>query len=164
MTIRSYLQSRAVDFDFLLHRPTHSATHLAGSLHVSGRSVAKGVLVRAGDNYVLAVVPATHRVDTARLSQVLGVPEIRIATEAEVGQVFADCEAGALPPFGRPYGLTTVVDTDLAVGGVMICIANMCHEGVRMRFADYEAIEAPIEAHFSFEVSAQYDRDRRIAG
>lgn len=153
MMIRSYLQSRAVDFDFLLHRPTHSAAHLAGSLHVPGRSVAKGVLVRAGDAYVLAVVPATHRVDVVKLSEVLGAPDVRIATEAEVAQVFADCEAGALPPFGRAYGLTTVVDTDLARAGEVTCIANMCHEGVRLRFADYEALEAPIEAHFSTELT-----------
>ena len=164
MTIRSYLQSRAVDFDFLLHRPTHSATHLAGSLHVPGRSVAKGVLIRAGDTYVLAVLPATHRVDTARLSEVLGVGDIRIATEAEVAQVFADCEAGALPPFGRPYGLTTVLDTDLALGGEVTCMANMCHEGVRLRFADYEALEAPIEAHFAVESIVPHGQDSRIAG
>ena len=149
MMIRSYLQSRAVDFDFLLHRPTHSATHLAGSLHVPGRSVAKGVLVRAGDGYVLAVLPATHRVDLPRLAEVLHVDEARIATEAEVERVFADCEPGALPPFGRLYGLTTVLDLNLALGSDLTFIANQRHEGVRMRFADYEAIEAPIEAYFS---------------
>ncbi len=164
MTIRSYLQSRAVAFDYLLHRPTHSATDLAGSLHVPGRSVAKAVLVRAGNVYVLAVLPATHRVDPARLSAVLGVPEIRIATEPEVEQVFADCEPGALPPFGRLYGLTTVLDLSLALGSEMTFIANMRHEGVRMRFADYEAIEAPIEARFSVENLPQSNPDRRAAG
>ncbi len=154
MSIRSYLQSRSVDFDFLLHRPTYSATHLAGSLHVPGRSVAKGVLVRAGDAFVLAVLPATHRVDVDRLSKILGVDEVRIATEIEVERVFADCEPGALPPFGRLYGLTTVLDLSLALGAEMTFVANMRHEGVRMRFTDYEAIEAPIEAQFSFETSS----------
>ena len=153
MSIRSYLQSRSVDFDFLLHRPTHSATHLAGSLHVPGRSVAKGVLIRAGDAFVLAVLPATHRVDVDRLSKVLGVDEVRIATEDEVEQVFADCEPGALPPFGRLYGLTTVLDLSLALGAEMTFVANMRHEGVRMRFADYEKLESPIEAQFSFDSS-----------
>ncbi len=166
MSIRSYLQSRSVDFDFLLHRPTHSATHLAGSLHTPGRSVAKGVLVRGGDSFVLAVLPATHRVDLARLSKVLGLDadEVRIATEGEVERVFADCEPGALPPFGRLYGLTTVLDLSLALGGDMTFIANMRHEGVRMRFADYEAIEAPIEARFSVEVDPARGDNHRIAG
>ena len=164
MTIRSYLQSRAVDFDFLLHRPTHSATDLAGSLHVPGRAVAKGVLVRAGDAYVLAVLPATRRVDTARLSEILGVPEVRIATQPEVERVFADCEPGALPPFGRLYGLKTVLDLSLALGDQMTFVANMRHEGVRMRFADYEAIEAPIGARFSTEAQFGLAAGQRAAG
>ena len=164
MTIRSYLQSRAVDFDFLLHRPTHSATHLAGSLHVPGRSVAKGVLIRAGDGYVLAVLPATRRVDMARLAEVLGVADCRIADETEVEQVFSDCEPGALPPFGRLYGLTTVLDLSLALGADVTFVANMRHEGVRMRFADYEAIEEPLEARFSVEVVSRASDDQRIAG
>ena len=164
MSIRSFLQSRAVDFDYLLHRPTHSATDLAGSLHVPGRSVAKGVLVRAGDDYVLAVLPATHRIDTVRLSKILGVAEVRIATEAEVERVFADCEIGALPPFGRLYGLPTILDSSLAHAGQVTFIANMRHEGVRMRFADYEAIEHPVEARFSVEVAPGCDQDHRIAG
>ncbi len=163
MTIRSYLQSRSVDFDFLLHRPTHSATDLAGSLHTPGRSVAKGVLVRAGDAYVLAVLPATRRVDTAQLSQILGVADVRIATEPEVETVFTDCEPGALPPFGRLYGLTTVLDLSLAGDPNMTFVANMRHEGVRMRFLDYEAIEAPLEASFSVEVRSDHNLDQRIA-
>ena len=164
MTIRSYLQSHAVDFHFLLHRPTHSATHLAGSLHVPGRSVAKGVLVRAGDVYVLAVLPATHRVDMTRLAEVLDVADCRIASEAEVEQVFSDCEPGALPPFGRLYGLTTVLDLSLALGSDVTFVANTRHEGVRMRFDDYESIELPLEARFSFEMSPRPAVDQRIAG
>ncbi len=166
MSIRSFLQGYSVDFDFLLHRPTHSATHLAGSLHVPGRSVAKGVLIRAGDSYVLAVLPATHRVDLARLSKVLGVgaDQVRIASESEVEGVFADCEPGALPPFGRLYGLTTVLDLSLTLGGQMTFVANMRHEGVRMRFEDYEAIEAPIEAQFSFEAVPARGDGHRVAG
>ena len=163
MTIRSYLQSRSVEFDFLLHRPTHSATHLAGSLHVPGRSVAKGVLIRAGDRYVLAVLPATHRVEMARLADVLGVSECRIASEAEAEQVFSDCEPGALPPFGRLYGLMTVVDLSLALGSDITFVANMRHEGVRMRFTDYEAIEAPMEARFSIETVPHMGDNHRIA-
>ena len=110
MSIRDFLQARSVRFEVLLHAPSHSAAHLAGSVHVPGRSVAKAVLVRAGDAFALAVLPATHRVDPDRLAEILRVSTLRIATEAEVEAVFADCEPGALPPFGRLYGLTTVLD------------------------------------------------------
>ncbi len=161
MSIRDFLLSRSVRFEILLHRPAHSATHLAGSVHVPGRSVAKAVLIRAGAGYALAVLPATHRVDTARLAEVLGVGDVEIATEPEVEAVFADCEPGALPPFGRLYGLTTIVDTSLAAGSEIVFVANTRHEGVRMRFKDYEAIEVPLRARFATATAIKRPREQR---
>ena len=158
MCIRAFLQSRSARFEVLLHRPAHSAAHLAGSLHVPGRAVAKAVLVRAGDAFALAVLPATHRVDTGRLAEVLGVAALRIATEAEVEAVFADCEPGALPPFGRLYGIRTIVDASLAAGSEVAFMGNTRHEGVRMRFKDYEAIEAPTRARFASPIATRKPR------
>ena len=163
MCIREFLQSRSVRFELLLHRPAHSAAHLAGSLHVPGRCVAKAVLVKAGDAFALAVLPATHRIDTGRLAGVLGVDALRIATESEVETVFADSEPGALPPFGRLYGLTTIVDSSLAGGAEVAFMGNTRHEGVRMRFRDYEAVESPIRARFASPIAIRKLR-RRKAG
>jgi Ala-tRNA(Pro) deacylase len=149
MDIRAFLRSQQVPFDFLLHRPAPSATRRAQSVHISGHRVAKGVLFRAADRYVLAVLPATHRVDVARLMEVLETREVRLATEDELEVVFGDCERGALPPFGRLYGLTTVVDSSLAGGAEIIVEGNTRHEGLRLRYRDYEAVEAPIRARFA---------------
>jgi Ala-tRNA(Pro) deacylase len=164
MCIRDFLQARSVRFEVLLHAPSHSATHLAGSVHVPGRSVAKAVLVKAGEAYALAVLPATHRIDTDRLAEVLCVDSLRIATEAEVEAVFADCEPGALPPFGRLYGLSTIVDASLSAGAEIVFVGNTRHEGVKMRFKDYEAIESPIKARFANPIAIRRSKSRRKAG
>src|SRR5262249_3840978 len=119
------------------------------SAHVPGRRVAKGVLIRVADCYVLAVLPATTRIDLARLAEVLGSGPVRLATEEEIGRVFADCERGALPPVGRAYGLPTGVDAGRADGGEIFCVGNQRHEGLRLRFADYAAMEAPVVAGFA---------------
>jgi Ala-tRNA(Pro) deacylase len=164
MCIRDFLQARSVRFEVLLHAPSHSAAHLAGSMHVPGRLVAKAVLVRSGEAYALAVLPATHRIDPERLAEVLGVASVRIASEAEVEGVFADCEPGALPPFGRLYGLMTVVDANLSGGAEIVFVGNTRHEGVRMRFKDYELIEAPLKARFASPIATRRARSRRKAG
>src|SRR3954470_8911997 len=111
MRIHDYLQSRHVWFQTVLHRPVPTASKLAQSLHVPGRQVAKAVLVRADGAYVLAVLPASARIDLARLSQVLDGAQVSLASEDELEKVFGDCERGASPPFGRLYGLRTVVDS-----------------------------------------------------
>ena len=149
MGIQDYLRSRRIPFATLLHSPSPSASRFAGSVHVPGRCVAKGVLLRAGRAYVLAVLPATHRVDLGRLAGILGVDRVELATEDEVAGVFRDCERGALPPFGRAYGLKTIVDASLAGGSEIVLEGNARHEGLRLRYRDYEAVEAPIRARFA---------------
>ena len=149
MGICAYLRSHQVPFRSFLHLPEPSASRLARSVHVPGRRVAKAVLVGVGDGYALAVLPATHRIDFIRLAAVLGRAEVRLAAEEEVGRLFPDCERGALPPFGRLYGLRTIVDASLAGSAEIILEGNLRHEGLRMRFLDYEAIEGPIRARFA---------------
>src|SRR4051812_36984712 len=165
MHILDYLESRHVWFETMLHPPAPYASKLAQTLHISGRFVAKGVLVRAEGRYVLAVLPATARIDLARLADVIGGRDVRIATEDEVEGVFGDCERGALPPFGRLYGLTTLVDTSLSGGSEIVFVGNTRHEGVRMRYRDYEAVEGPIRTRFALETSPRRPRPpQRRAG
>ena len=165
MCIQNYLRERRVRFHELLHRPEPSSSRRAHSVHVPGGRVAKAVLVGAGDRYVLAVLPSTHRIDPERLAEVLGVPRVRLASEEEIAQIFADCERGALPPFGRLYGLTTVVDSHLAGWSEIIVEANLRHEDLRLRYRDYEAIEAPLRARFARPIAPRRPRPlRRKAG
>lgn len=149
MTIREFLQGRHVAFEVLLHRPSPSAAHRAQSVHVTGGRVAKGVLVRAGGAYVLAVLPATHRVDLERLGATVRATGLEIATEDEVEAVFLDCERGAIPPFGSCYGIKTIVDASLAAGSEIVIDANVRHEGIRMKFRDFENVENPAKARFA---------------
>ncbi len=164
MCIRNYLQNRHVRFEVLLHRPAPSAARMAETVHVPGRTVAKGVLVRAGGSFVLAVLPSTHRIDLDRLGTILGVEDVRIATEPEVMTIFHDCERGALPPFGRIYGLSTIVDTSLAGGSEIVFVGNSRHEGVRMRFRDYETIESPMRGRFASMICPKRRVPHRKAG
>ncbi len=165
MSIRDYLLGQRVWFETLLHRPAPSASRLAGSVHVSGRHVAKVVLVCTDGANALAVLPATHRIDLARLSLVLGSGPLRLASEEEVIQTFGDCERGALLPFGRLYGLRTVVDATLAGGSEFIFVGNARHEGVRMRYRDFETLEGPLRARFATAIEPRKRRpSHRRAG
>lgn len=165
MRIRDYLQSREVWFQTFLHAPVASASKRAQTVHVSGRHVAKGVLVKAGGAYVLAVLPATAMIDLDRLSEVLDGLPVSLAGEDDLERVFGDCELGALPPFGQAYGLRTVVEASLAAGPEIVCMGNTRHEGVRLRYQDYEAVESPLRARFAAPPETRHRREsHRRAG
>lgn len=110
--LRSYLDRKGLSFDEVRHEPKMSMAQTAQAAHVNGRQVAKAVLVRAGDGYLLAVVPASRQVEFDRLQNWLGKP-VRLAEEDETVTLFPDCDLGAIPPVGSAFELETVMDESL---------------------------------------------------
>ncbi len=151
MYIHDYLRSRGIWFEALLHQPASSSAKRARNARVTGHRVAKAVLLRVGDSFVLAVLPASSQIDLDKLSQVVGSPasNVRLATPDELLTIFPDCEPGVVPPFGRLYGLSTLVDSGFSEVGDIVVSANTRHEGLWMHFRDFQAIEGPEQASFS---------------
>jgi Ala-tRNA(Pro) deacylase len=160
MYVLDFLRNQGVWFEPLLHQPASSSTKRARSVHVPGRRVAKAVLIKTGDSYLVAVLPSTSRIDLGRLSEVVGarVSDLRLATPDEVFAIFPDCEPGVVPPFGRLYGLKTIVDSGLAESAEIVTVANTRHEGLRMHFHDFQTLEQPVGASFSRPLSQQSDK------
>lgn len=158
MLICEYLRQHRVHFEILLHGPAPCASRLAGTLHVPGRQVAKAVLLWSGDQHVLAVLPATHRIDLSRLESTLGVSGVHLASEPELDEVFVGCEHGAHPPFGGCFELRTVVDATLAGSSEIIAETNLRHLGVRLSYRDFEALEQPLRARFTVSALTQSRR------
>jgi Ala-tRNA(Pro) deacylase len=151
MKTKQFLQEHHVPFEVLPHAEVFDAGHLAQAVHTPGREVAKTVLLRAdrGFQYVVAVLPATHRVDFDELSRALGGACVELATELEIAERCPDCETGVLPPFGSQYGAETIVDTSLTEDEQIVFEANTHSEAIRMRYQDFYDIEHPRIAPFA---------------
>ena len=150
-TLLEYLEQNHISFDVVMHPKTFDAQHLAQAVHVPGRNVAKGVLVRVDrtNRYILAVLPATHRIDINQLSKAIGGSEVQLATEFEVAERFPDCEFGALPPFGSRYGIETLVDRSLTTDEYIVFEADKHDEAIRMRYAAFNELEHPSVVSFA---------------
>src|SRR6516165_7165393 len=134
--IAEFLAQQRVDFESLPHAPAYTAQQLAKHLRVSGAEVAKCVLLRGPGGYILAVLPATHQVDTDRLRVALG-GLVRLAIEEEITEVFRDCEWGVVPPFGTLYGLKTIIDESLRPDMMMVFEGHSRFQAIRMRCTDF---------------------------
>src|SRR5207248_4475610 len=142
MRVPDYLAEQRVNFETLVHAPAFSAQKRAKYLRVPGRQVAKCVLLWAPGGLVLAVLPATRQVDTARLAHALGGP-VRVADREEVASVFRDCEWGVVPPFGTLYGLPTLLEDSLSPADMIVFVGHTHVEAIRIRCADFERLERP---------------------
>jgi len=148
MRVPLFLTEQRVPFETIVHPPAFSAQKRAQYMHVPGREVAKCVLLAGPEDYVLAILPATHQVDTEALATILGGP-VRLAESQEIGDVFRDCECGVVPPFGTLYGLPTILDESLDGDGMLVFEGHTHAEAIRMRCRDFEQLERPVRLRFA---------------
>ena len=150
MKVASFLKEQRVPFDLIPHRDTYDAQRMAATIHVSGREVAKTVLLRAsgGETYVVAVLPANKSVDFQEAGRLVGGGELELAAESEIAERCPDCELGVLPPFGSQYGIKTIVDRSLVEDDEIVFEGNTHHEAIRMKFEDFQRIEQPLVGSF----------------
>jgi len=149
MNVARYLQEQKVHFDRLEHLTAYTAQELAAREHVSGRCVAKPVLVKADGKFVLCVLPAPSMVDLDRVAAALGTDSAELATEDELSTVFDDCDLGAEPPFGHLYGLKTLMDQTLCDDEFLVFQAGSHTEAIKIRTEDFQHLAAPQVAFFA---------------
>jgi len=141
--LNEYLKTNRVRFEVISHPEAFSAQMVAQVEHAPGRTLAKVVMVKAGRQVVMAVLPATHRLDEHRFKKLLGVKQVRLATEKEFEKLFDDCEVGAIPPFGNIYSVPLYVDQTLAQNNNIVFNAGNHRESVKISFRDYERLVEP---------------------
>lgn len=112
-TIQNFLREQRVPFDVLMHNHTGSSLKTAEAAHIPTERLAKAVMLEDDKGYLMAVIPASYRINLGELRRVLG-RNVGLACESELTGIFRDCEVGAVPPLGHAYGIETVYDDSLA--------------------------------------------------
>jgi len=111
-SVQKHLSREGVSYELIEHTRTLDSTHTAQAAHVPGAQLAKGTLLKDDQGFIIAVVPATRRVDLGAIHRRFGRP-LGLATEGELASLFGDCEPGAVPPLGAAYGIDSVLDDSL---------------------------------------------------
>ncbi len=111
-SVQKHLIREGVSYKLLEHTRTVDSSHTAQAAHVPGAQLAKGTVLKGEQGFIIAVVPATRRVDLGAIHKRFGSP-LGLATEDELKDLFGDCEPGAVPPLGAAYGIDSVFDDSL---------------------------------------------------
>jgi Ala-tRNA(Pro) deacylase len=126
-------------------RTSEEAARVRGTPLASG---AKALVCKADERFVLFVMPADRRLDSAAVRRSLGIRSLRFASPEEVAQR-TGLPPGAIPPFGRLFGLPTYCDLALAGEPTINFNAGDRAISVAMTFADYIAVERPTLGTFA---------------
>lgn len=147
-TLKEYLDREHVHYEVLSHPEAFRAVAIAQTLHTPEKEMAKVVIVKVDEQFVMTVLPASSQVDFHRLKDVFMTNRVRLATEEEFKDLFPDCELGAMPPFGTLYEIPVFVDHLLTEDETIVFQAGTHSEAIRMRYMDFAALVFPVVEEF----------------
>ena len=142
-TVSQFLKGSGVVYEIVHHSQAFTAQEVAATVHVTGKEVAKTLVVNADGKYCMAVIPAPHKLNLKSLKDLLGAKEVRLASETELTQLFPDCELGAMPPFGNLYNMPVFISSALKDRPEVVFNACTHTEVLKMSFSDFERLVQP---------------------
>lgn len=146
--LKQFLDSQNVKYASIPHSLGYTAQGIAALAHISGKEIAKTVIVKLDDQLAMAVLPASRTVDLALLKAATGAKDARLATEAEFKARFPDCETGAMPPFGNLYDMSVYADESLAADKEIAFNAGSHTELLRLAYEDFARLVQPKVVRF----------------
>jgi Ala-tRNA(Pro) deacylase len=147
--LRKFLDSQHITYLVISHSLAYTAQGIAALTHVSGKKLAKTVIVKIDGILAMAAVPASLHVDLDRLRSLTGAQTVEIASEQEFKDAFPDCETGAMPPFGNLYDMAVYADASLAENEEITFSAGTHRELVRMHWDDMVRLVNPMVDHLT---------------
>lgn len=147
--IKSMLQDSGVTFEEMEHREVFTAQEVAQTEHISGHRLAKVVVAMADGRPVEVVIPASRRLITGKLKEMLGAREVRLASEAEMNRIFSDVDTGAIPALRHWENVEVIMDESMKVDGDIVLQAGTHRDTVQLAFADWYNLVKPKVGSFT---------------
>jgi Ala-tRNA(Pro) deacylase len=146
--LKTLLDQNKIPYSVMTHQTAYTAQRTAATMQISAKELAKTVVVLAGEEMILAVLPGQRHVKLHKLGAELKKP-VRLASEQEFITRFPDCEVGAMPPIGSVYNLPVYVDESLADDQEIVFNAGTHHDAIRMRYEDFVCLVKPKVCSFA---------------
>jgi Ala-tRNA(Pro) deacylase len=136
------LETAGVGFVHTRHEATYTSAEAAAVRGTSQHSGAKALIVKAGDDFLMAVMPADLSLDSNGVRKRLKCKRLRFATKDEVADL-TGLTPGSIPPFGSLFGLRTICDEALSDNEQINFNAGSHTDSFQMSYRDYIAYESP---------------------
>ena len=132
------LDAAGVEYEVIPHAHTETAADEARALGIPADDVAKTLVVETPQGNVRAVLPASERISTAKLAEVLDERRkaIQLVPEESLRSDYAEFEYGAVPPIGGAHQDRVIVDTHVAGHDSIVLEAGSHDESIRMATDD----------------------------
>ena len=149
-----YLKQNGVRYAHSIHPPAYTAREVATADRMPTHSMAKTVVYVGDNGNGMLVLPADYIVNFGEVRRLLGLKEVRLASEPELLALFPDCELGAMPPFGNLFEMPVLMDEKLAIAEFLAFTAGTHRDVIHMSVADFHKLVNPLIAGFAVKEPA----------
>lgn len=135
-TVKQYLDAKHVVYDVIELQHFNSPLEAAEKAGIPPRSLYYPVVLRDPFGLLMAILPASHKLDFKRLSASLH-RTVEPAFQTQLSSLFADCQPGLIPPLGEPYGIRTIIDAGLSTPEEVFVVAGDHNRLIKLRRRDF---------------------------
>ncbi len=135
-TVKQYLDDKHVIYTVLEVGHFGSPLEAARLAGIDARALYYPVVLRDSFGLLMAILPASHKLDFQRLSALLH-RTVEPAFQTQLSSVFTDCEPGLIPPLGEPYNIRTIIDASLATPDQVCIVAGSHGRLIQLRRKDF---------------------------
>jgi len=155
-----FLDKHGINYDVLEHKTVYTAYDLAQTLKKELKEIAKTLALKADKQYILIVLPASHRADLAKLKKLLKVSKLEIIKEKKLSDVFK-MKPGTVAPFAKFLNIPVFLDKSLLKNKLIIASAGSYSKKFQMKLKDF--METGAEVVGTFGQAQKYKPQKKTA-
>ena len=149
--LREWFVSEGITFREVRHEPTSTSEDSARARGEELRVGGKALLMRAGEDFALFVLPADRKADSSAIRKHLAVGKLRFANRDELLEL-TGLVPGSVPPFGRPIlPFPLYVDAAISENDRIAFNAGSLTDSIILPMPDYLRLAQPARI-FPFSV------------
>jgi Ala-tRNA(Pro) deacylase len=153
-----YLAENKYKYELIEHKTTYTAWDTAQTEKVKPQEVAKALVLKADNDYLVALLPSNRNLDKPKLLKIINGQKKKLKEKACKKIDFAKeawmkknllGKVGATPPFGKLLKMEIYLDNLLAKNKKIYVGSGEYTESLRIDVGQFLKIEMPIKGAFS---------------
>lgn len=140
--VRELLENNKILYQLKVHPPAYTSEQSALYRNEPLKIGAKAMILKTDTGFIMAVLPADRKIDSAQLKEILNTKNLRFATPEELLEK-TGLVPGAIPPFGSLFNLPMLIDKSLLEEEYIAFNAGSLEKSIKMKTKDYVEIVPP---------------------
>jgi len=146
--IVALFRTKQFAYEILEHEPVATSADAAKIRGTKMEEGVKAIVLFADTKPIMVAVAGDMKIDIKALKKQFGFRDVRMGTPGEV-QTVTSVPIGAVPPFGKLFGIPLYVDIGVRQHASIVFNAGLHTKSLRVSESDYEKVDTPIIGAFS---------------